>query len=347
MRVTTDTSSARHPRCLEIPQSVKDSLRVLFLAKHALSDGTPDAEDGTHATYHRELLDTLEEIGLRVTPANSFDALTGALDVDFIVSLLNRAGFRNSEMLAPLLAESKDLPYLGGSPIVRGLTDDKHLLKHVVANLGLTTPEWKHYALGGLAITPPAFDWNSLIIKPNASSASWGIHVTSSWAIAERHITQLHQEGHDVIVERYIDGTDLAAPVIAARGGPWYFPVIRYDGDSGPIRTYEQKRDLVPSSTKHVLLTEGALSDEVLAMSQRIVEEVWPFDHGRLEYRVDSATGEVHFIEMNINCNLWSRKTIASVGRQIGVSHRELIETILCASLERQGLIPASAVQAA
>ncbi|MEM9386141.1 MAG: phosphoribosylglycinamide synthetase [Pseudomonadota bacterium] len=346
MRVKVDTTTARHPRCLEIPQSVKDSLRVLFLAKHALSDGTPDAEDGTHATYHRELLDTLREIGLRVTPANSFNALTSTPACDFVISLLNRAGFRNSEMLAPLLAESKGLPYLGGSPIVRGLTDDKRLLKHVVANLGIATPPWKHYAIGGLDTSAPAFDWDSLIIKPNASSASWGIHVTSHWGVAQRHIAQLQEEGHDVIVERYIDGTDLAAPVIAARN-PWYFPVIRYDGDSGPIRTYEQKRDLVPSSTKHVLLSEGPLSDEVLAMSQRIVEEVWPFDHGRLEYRVDAATGEVHFIEMNINCNLWSRKTIASVGRRIGVSHRELIETIICSSLERQGLIPPSAVQAA
>ncbi len=341
-----DTPTAPHPRCLQIPESAKHSLRILFLAKHALSDGSPDPVDGTHATYHRELLDTLLEIGLRVTPANTFEALGGAPEFDFVVSLLNRAGFRNSEMLAPLLAEYHGLPYLGGSPILRGLTDDKRLLKHVVANLGIATPEWKYYAIGGLDRTAPAFDWNSLIIKPNASSASWGIHVTSSWMAAERHIALLAEQGHDAIVERYVDGTDLAAPVIGARD-PWCFPVIRYSGDSGPIRTYEQKRDLVPSSTQHVLLPEGSLNDEVMSTSQRIVEEIWPFDHGRLEYRVEAGTDKVYFIEMNVNCNLWSRKTIASVGRQIGVSHRELIETIICNSLDRQGLIPDSAVRAA
>ena len=43
--------------------------------------------------------------------------------------LLNRGGFLNSEMMLPLLCTRLGLPYLGASPILRGLADDKHLSK--------------------------------------------------------------------------------------------------------------------------------------------------------------------------------------------------------------------------
>ena len=48
---------------------------------------------------------------------------------DFVFPLLNRGGFLNSEMMLPLLCTRLGLPYLGASPILRGLADDKHLTK--------------------------------------------------------------------------------------------------------------------------------------------------------------------------------------------------------------------------
>lgn len=90
-----------HPRCLTIPQRHKDDLRFLYLAKHALSTGTLDPEDGNHAIYHHEILQTLRRIGLRVVPSNRFESLRGFPDFHFLITLFNRAGFRNSEMFAP------------------------------------------------------------------------------------------------------------------------------------------------------------------------------------------------------------------------------------------------------
>lgn len=329
------------PHCLRIPQRTKDELRFLFLAKHALSDGTPHPVDGTHATYHRELLDTLRLIGLDVTAADSYAALFDAPRFDFLITLLNRGGFRGSEMLAPLLAEYHRLPYLGGAPVVRGLSDDKHFMKRLARELGIRTPDWKRYPLGGRDHAAPAFACDALIIKPNASSASWGIVVTESWTEAWRHVCTLHEQGHDVIVERYVGGIDLAVPVIGA-GAPWYLPLIQYEGGAGAVRSYDEKRDLVPAQTAHRLVTDEALNACVAAMCRVIVGELWPFDHGRLEFRLDTRSGELYFIEINLNCNLWSRKTIATVARQTGIGHVELVETILAHSLQRQGLLGAA-----
>jgi len=45
------------------------------------------------------------------------------------------------------------------------------------------------------------------------------------------------------------------------------------------------------------------------------------------------------FMEVNLNCNLWSQKTISMAAQQLGWSHADLIETILTESLARHGLL--------
>lgn len=70
--------------------------------------------------------------------------------------------------------------------MIRGLTNDKHFMKCVVQALGLATPPWKCYPIGGLDMTAPAFGDGRLIVKPNASSAFWGIKVVSGWAEASQ-----------------------------------------------------------------------------------------------------------------------------------------------------------------
>jgi D-alanine-D-alanine ligase len=335
-----------HERCLQIPEADKDSLRLLFLAKHALSDGSPDALDGTHATYHHELRSTLEAIGLNVTAANDFSALLSPTAFDFAVSLYNRAGFRASEMLAPLLCEWQRVPFMGGAPVVRGLTDDKHRMKQVARSLGIRTPDWAYYPIGGLDLSEPRFSWDRLIVKPNASSASWGIRDFDSWSAARAHVVKLQEEGHDAIVEAYIPGFDIAASVVGSIR-PWYLPIIRYRNEGSEVRTYEEKRNLVPSATEHVVLFEPELVAKVRGSCEAIVNDLWPFDHGRLEFRVHEQTGEIYFIEINVNCNLWSQKTIATAARCIGVCHQELIETIVCHSMMRQGVLARKQVRAA
>jgi D-alanine-D-alanine ligase len=49
-------------------------------------------------------------------------------------------------------------------------------------------------------------------------------------------------------------------------------------------------------------------------------------------------------LEVNLNCNLWSQKVYGRSAKAAGISQEALIETILCESLVRHGLIERSAV---
>jgi D-alanine-D-alanine ligase len=327
---------------LKIPAADKARLKVMFLAKHAKASGEPDPQDGNHAVYHHEMRETLREIGLNLTAANSFDDICRKPDVDYVVTLLNRGGFLNSEMLAPLMLTRHGIAFMGASPIIRGLGDDKHLMKLAAQSRGVPVTPWMIVRRGSeVAVERPQWDWQRLVVKPNASSASWGVGMFEDWAEAKAHIEQILSEGHDAIVEPHFGSADAVLPVVGG-DGVVILPAMRFSmpGASDNFRSYEEKRALV-DAPKETLerIEDPELTAKLEEYTRLMLPEVWPFDYGRFEYRHDATTGELRFMEVNLSCNLWSKKTVSGAARLLGVSHAELVETILAHSMLRQGVI--------
>jgi D-alanine-D-alanine ligase len=324
-----------------IPAEAKQRLHVLFIAKNALWQGGLHPEDGNHAVYHRELRETLEAIGLRLSAAQSYEILFERPDVDFVFPMLNRGGFLNSEMLLPLLCTRLGIPYLGASPILRGLSDDKHLSKLEAGARGVPTAPWAIYRRGGFVRSETCPSGDRFVIKPNASSASWGVRDATDWNGVSEAIAAIHDEGHDAIVEPFLDGSDVEVPVITVNGRPRIMPMMLFEqADPAHLRTYYEKRDLVDRSDKYRLVPfeDEALTVRIREMTGRMIEVFHPFDYGRFEFRVDVAKGVVNFLEVNLNCNLWSEKVFGRSAALAGLSQAELIETIVTESLIRQKL---------
>lgn len=341
------TTGKAVPRAL--PASARRDLTILLIAKHVHWDDGLHPSDGSHAVYHREMRTTLEAIGVDLQLADSYEALFAAPKVDFVFPLLNRGGFLNSEMLLPLLCQRLGIPYLGASPILRGLADDKHLSKRAAAARGLPTAPWAVFRQGATIDATAMAPADRYVIKPNASSASWGISAASDWGEVREAVILLHRDGHDAIVEPFIAGHDIEVSVITLDGEPFILPTqIVEQEDPDYLRTYQEKRNLANGQAYEIRpLIDRRIRAEAEGMARAMMREFIPFDYGRFEFRLDVASGALCFMEINLNCNLWSKKTIAMAAGQIGWSHAELIETILTESLDRHGLIAGAYARAA
>jgi D-alanine-D-alanine ligase len=330
-------------RPLTIPEEAKQRLRIMFIAKHAKWDGGLHPEDGNHALYHVEVREILKGLGLNLTLENRYDALFEKPEVDFVFPLLNRGGFLNSEMLLPLLCTRHDIPFLGASPILRGLADDKHLTKMAAAARGVPTAPWAIYRRGAPIERARCPQADRLVIKPNASSASWGVQDARDWAGVEAALADIHSQGHDAIVEPFLNGSDVEVPVITIDGEPVILPMLMFEqADPSHLRTYYEKRDLVERAHKYQLVPFGAddpLYPAIERLTREMLKEFLPFDYGRYEFRVNRETGDVQFLEVNLNANLWSEKVYGRSAQLAGWSQSQLIETILCESLSRHGLL--------
>ena len=324
-----------------IPQSLRKKLRILFVAKHARWQGGLHQEDGNHALYHREMRTILEGFGLNLALANSYEALFERPDADFVFPLLNRGGFFNSEILLPLLCNRHGIPYVGASPILRGLSDDKHLSKLEAQARGVPTAPWAIFRRGArvdLSLCPQASRW---VIKPNNSSASWG--VGDAWEVGglAAAISRIHADGHDALVEPFLEGSDVEVPVITKDGAPIIMPMMLFEqADPAHLRTYAEKRDLVAREDKYRLVpfAHPEMARHIHDMTEKLIGAFAPFDYGRFEFRVNLASGDIQFLEVNLNCNLWSQKVFGRSAALAGLTQSDLIETILAESLMRQGL---------
>ncbi len=331
------------PQPLVIPEEAKQRLRIMFIAKHAKWGGGLHPEDGNHALYHVETREVLKSLGLNLELADRYDALFDKPAIDFVFPLLNRGGFLNSEMMLPLLCTRAGIPYLGASPILRGLADDKHLTKLCAAARGVPTAPWAIFRRGAPVERAACPAGERLVIKPNASSASWGVQDAHDWAGVEAAIAGIHAEGHDAIVEPFLNGSDVEVPVITVDGRPVIMPMMLFEqADPSHLRTYYEKRDLVERASKYQLVPfeeSHPLYAEIARLTEQMVGEYLPFDYGRFEFRLDEATGTVNFLEVNLNANLWSQKVYGRSASRAGWSQAQLIETILCESLRRHGLL--------
>lgn len=331
---------------IKIDSATRERLKILFIAKNALWDGNLHPEDGNHALYHREMREVLEGLGLNLTIKESFEALFDKPDADFVFPLLNRAGFFNSEMLLPLLCERASIPYLGASPILRGLSDDKHLAKRAASEAGVPTAPWAIYRKGAPIDPAKCPKADRYVIKPNASSASWGVGDARDWNGVKEAVERIHKDaangGQDALVEPFVDGSDVEVPVVTINGEPQILPMMIFrQADPSHLRTYQEKRDLVDRSHKYSLdpFENPQMQERIADFTRKCWDEYRPFDYGRFEFRVNEETGEVTFLELNLNCNLWSQKVFGRAAELAGWTQEQLIETILAEGLRRNGLM--------
>ena len=332
---------------MRIPDEAKARLNILFLAKNALWDGGIHPIDGNHALYHREMRAVLEGLGLNLTITQTHDILFDPPEgIDFAFPLLNRAGFFNSEMLVPLLCERAGIPYIGATPILRGLSDDKHLAKRAAIDAGVPTAPWAVYRKGAPLTKDKLPQAERYVIKPNNSSASWGVQDAHDWDGVESAVKRIHEDdsngGQDAIVEPFLEGSDIEVPVLTIDGEPQIMPMLIFrQVDPSHLRTYYEKRDLVDRTQKYSLesFEDEALVAQIAELTRKVWEEYRPFDYGRFEFRVNEETGDVQFLELNLNCNLWSQKVFGRSAAMAGWTQEELIETLVAEGLRRHGLI--------
>ncbi|MFS0737266.1 phosphoribosylglycinamide synthetase [Sphingomonas sp. 1P06PA] len=332
--------TAHQPRI--IPQEAKDRLRIMFIAKHAKWGGGLHPEDGNHALYHHEVRTILEGLRLNLVLEDRYEALFDDPQVDFVFPLLNRGGFLNSEMMLPLLCTRLGIPFLGASPILRGISDDKHATKLEAVARGVSTAPWAIYRRGA-PVTPDRCPKAArYVIKPNASSASWGVGDAGDWAGVRHAVAAIHDMGHDALVEPFVNGSDVEVPVITIGGEPVVMPMMLFEqADPAHLRTYYEKRDLVDRAQKYRLVAfdDAEWQPKIDALTRRMVGAFRPFDYGRYEFRLDLDRGEVVMLEVNLNCNLWSRKVYGRSAQLAGWTQAQLIETILAESLDRHCLL--------
>lgn len=336
---------------IEVPRELKNTvggpLRVLFLAPYA-----PDAPDyttkpykgnGGYPQYHHSIFRLLKEIGCQVESSSKPYAILHARgNVDYVFSLLNRFPIENPEIFISSYCEFAGVPYLGASPNIRAVAEDKWLLKLSFRGLGL--PAARGIVVGRDACFPAQAPEelagvSTFFVKKRFGAASDCIteaNIASNWEAAASRAREIMALGHDVLVEEFCPGVDYTVPVL---GGPE--PLLL-----GFVRPgSDRKEGIITGDLKlHDHLGYAWAEDEIAPAVQadirNDVSTLWrafgPIDYFRLDYRIDPVAGVRKLIEMNICCYIGKSGPFAMGAQRLGISHGDLMKSILNYSYGRQ-----------
>ena len=322
------TESAAAPTTDAAPGA--DPLRVVVLAggltferEVSLSSGTQVAEELTRAGVDAELRDADSELlpGLAAAPADAvFIALHGATGEDgSLRAVLDLAG----------------VPYVGSPAAACRLAWDKPAAKSVVRSAGGTTPDWvalphstfRELGAGAVLDLIVARLGLPLMVKPASGGSALGVQKVARVEDLPAAMVSCFAYGDTVMVERFVEGTELAVSVVDLGDGPQALPAVELAPASG---VFDYTARYTPGLTEYH--TPARIPDDVAARAAELAvtvhRELGLADLSRTDAIVD-AEGQVHFLEVNVSPGLTETSMFPMAVEAAGHDLGELLAALL------------------
>ncbi len=313
--------------------------RLLFLAQfaptngHLISPVTPE-EVFYAETYHLPIYEILCKGNYDFISSNDVNELIiNHSKYDLVWSVYNRLGFRNCEIFVQSLCEYYNIPYIGATPNVRALVEDKSMSKQLAEHLNIPTAKWviasSQYPLSKFPPFPGPY-----FVKPRFGSASFGIDETcicDNWKDAIAKAEYYFTLAIDVIVEQYINGTYYGVPLMNSLNGQPLIAVPHYQisNKKGNIITNSQKR-FTEGGMKRFISVDESLNKLLKYYAAKYYAEMQPCDYARLDFIVEANTGIPYFLEVNVLMNLGQKGGFIASFLECGFnSYEDIIKHIL------------------
>ncbi|GHE09607.1 D-alanine--D-alanine ligase family protein [Klenkia taihuensis] len=282
-----------------------DLLRAVVLAggltferEVSLSSGTQVVEALLRAGLDAELRDADADLlpGLAAAPADAvFIALHGSTGEDGAVrAVLDLAG----------------IPYVGSPAAACRLAWDKPAAKSVVRSAGVTTPDWvalphstfRELGAGAVLDLIVARLGLPLMVKPASGGSALGAQKVTRVEDLPASMVSCFAYGDTVLVERFVDGIELAVSVVDLGEGPRALPAVEIAPESG---VFDYTSRYTPGLTEYH--TPARVDDDVAQRAADAAVTVHRAlglaDLSRTDLIVD-AEGAVHFLEVNVSPGL-------------------------------------------
>ncbi len=228
------------------------------------------------------------------------------------------------------------VPYLGTASRNCRLAWDKATAKTLLHRAGYRTPDWITLAhdtfrdLGapGVIEAVVADLGLPLMIKPHQGGSALGAGVVRTAEQLPEVLVGAFAYGSVVLVERFVEGAEIAVSVIDTEDGPIALPPVEIS-HPGDVFDYEARytAGLTTYYTPARLAPEVAVSAAELALAAHRVLGLR--DLSRTDAIV-SPDGVVHFLEVNVSPGLTETSmlpmSVAAAGHDLGGVYSDLVE---------------------
>jgi D-alanine-D-alanine ligase len=283
--------------------------------------------------------DALERLGHEVVALDvGHDLIDRLRDAAPDVAFIAMHGRDGEDGTVQELLEILDIPYTGSGVLACVRATDKVLAKHLMIEAGIPTPEFFAFSETafrelGAADALPAIEERldfPIVVKPSSQGSALGIKFAGSAADVPAALVAAFSYDSRVLLERHVDGRDLAVSILDGEPLPVVEAVPTGDGFYDFEARYEIGR------TEFVCPAE--LPDGVTEQAQELALQTYRLLGCSAFGRVDlmlGADGELTVLEANPIPGLTETSLLPQAAEAAGISFDELVGRIVELALER------------
>lgn len=241
------------------------------------------------------------------------------------------------------LLEFLGIPYTGPGVIASTLAWDKSVAKYRFVQAGIPTPAWitltadafkEMGAATALDLVPEQVGGFPVAVKPSKQGSALGLaKVESADGLAEALLNALSY-GDAVLVEKWIDGCELAVSVLDGEDGPVVLPPVEIEAKSGLFDF-----DAMYTRGETDYYVPARVDETALEQIVGVAAEVHVLLGGRDVSRVDmvlGADGMPYVLECNTSPGMTETSLLPMAAEAAGMTFQDVVERLVRAALSRR-----------
>jgi D-alanine-D-alanine ligase len=290
----------------------------------------------------RRVADALRGTGIEVS-VHDVDAsllpLLAQEKPDVVWPLLHGASGEDGSVRDVL--ELVGLDYVGTGPRASRAAWNKPIAKNVVLGAGISTPDYVTLpqSLFRELGARPVLDaivarlGLPLVVKPTRGGSALGVTFVRRAEDLPRAMVDCFSYGDTALIERAVEGTEIAVSVVDGPHGPEALPAVEIVTDG----TYDYDARYNPGRTKYY--SPARLSAEVAARVADVATQAHTAlglrDLSRTDLIIDTD-GTPHFLEVNVAPGMTETSLFPQAAQAAGHDLGELYQAIVVQSISRQ-----------
>ena len=296
--------------------------------------GGPSLERQVSLRSGARVEDALQRLGHEVVPIDVAADLIERLQADrpdvVFLALHGRGG---EDGTVQELLDIMGIPYTGSGVLACMRSVDKVLTKHLLGEAGLPTPEFFAFSETafkelGAADALPAIEERlefPIVVKPAAQGSALGVKFARTAQDVPAALVAAFSYDSRVLLERHVDGRDVAVSVLDGEA----LPVVEAVPREEDFYDFEARYEI--GRTDFVCPAE--LSPELTARVQDLAVATYELlgcrGFARVDLMVEDGTGEALVLEVNAIPGLTETSLLPMAAEASGTSFDELIARIL------------------
>lgn len=235
------------------------------------------------------------------------------------------------------------IPYTGPGVVASSLAWDKSLSKRLFAEAGIPTPPWVTFtkdafkemgAASALDLVPEAIGGFPVVVKPTKQGSALGLtKVAGSDGLADALLSALSY-GDAALVEKWIDGVEIAVSVLDGPDGPEVLPPVEMVAKSG---LFDFNAMYTAGETEYYCPArlDASVEAEVRERAARCHTLLGCRDVSRCDMVVDGG-GHPLVLEVNTSPGMTEVSLLPMAAEAAGVPFPQLVERLVRAAHGRR-----------